>query len=179
MIRGDNLWVRVEEKTLLAGVSLTIAPGEVVAIVGPNGAGKSTLLRVLCGELRPAEGEVWMNGRPLSAWPRRERAQIRAVLPQDSTLNFPFLALEVVLMGRLPHIRSTESPRDYAIARAALTEVGLEHLEHRLYPTLSGGGTPTGPTGPGAGANMGIFSTGWALSIPRRANYQPRFGLST
>jgi len=131
--------VRIGAKELLAGVSLELRAGELVAVVGPNGAGKSTLRRVLCGDAEPGDGAVWMNGRPLAAWSLIERARVRAVLPQDSTLNFPFTAFEVVLMGRTPHVRGAESAHDYEIARAALAATEAGHLTERLYPTLSGG----------------------------------------
>jgi ABC-type hemin transport system ATPase subunit len=62
-----------------------------------------------------------------------------AVLPQESTLNFPFTVLEVVLMGRAPHLKGAEGEHDYEIARAALDVVEARHLEERLYPTLSSG----------------------------------------
>ncbi len=139
MIEARELHVRIGAQALLAGVSLELCAGELVAVVGPNGAGKSTLRRVLCGDAEPNAGEVWMDGRPLAAWPLVERARVRAVLPQDSTLNFPFTVLEVVLMGRTPHVRGTEEPRDYEIARAALNATEAEHLSERVYPTLSGG----------------------------------------
>ena len=80
-----------------------------------------------------------MNGRPLEEWTLSERAKSRAVLPQDSSLNFPFTVLEVVLMGRAPHVEAAESPRDFVIARAALQQVDALDLEERIYPTLSGG----------------------------------------
>ncbi len=80
-----------------------------------------------------------MNARPLVDWSLKERAQIRAVLPQDSSLSFPFTALEVVLMGRAPHVKGAESRRDFEIARKSLEAVEAIHLEERLYPTLSGG----------------------------------------
>ncbi|MBX3015570.1 MAG: heme ABC transporter ATP-binding protein [Caldilineaceae bacterium] len=131
--------VRVGSTTLLDRVSLTLAPGELVAVVGTNGAGKSTLLRVLIGDLRPWTGEVRLAGRPLTAWKGREVARMRAVLPQDSALTFPFTALEVVLMGRAPHCGTQERPVDYAIANAALAATDALPLAERLYPTLSGG----------------------------------------
>jgi iron complex transport system ATP-binding protein len=139
MLVAQQLWVTVGRHTLLADVSLSLAPGEVLAVVGPNGAGKSTLLKALCGDLPPARGEVWLEGQRLSAWSPRTRAQIMAVLPQDATLAFPFTALEVVLMGRTPHLRGHETARDGEIARLALEAAGVEHCTHRLYPTLSGG----------------------------------------
>lgn len=129
---------KIGDKTLLEEVSLAVAPGEVMAIVGPNGAGKSTLLKLLSGDLRPSSGKVLLQGKPLSDWSSREQARLRAVLPQQSRLNFPFTALEVVLLGRMPH-GTGGSRRDYEIALAALSAIGMSHLAQRLYPTLSGG----------------------------------------
>jgi iron complex transport system ATP-binding protein len=139
MLVAQELWVTVGRHTVLADVSLRLSPGEVVAVVGPNGAGKSTLLKALCGDLTPTRGEVLLEGQRLSAWAQRARAQVMAVLPQDSTLVFPFTALEVVLMGRTPHLRGYETARDDDIAHLALETVGMAHCAHRLYPTLSGG----------------------------------------
>ena len=137
MLTARNLHVRVGRSRLLTDVSLTVAGGEIVAVVGPNGAGKSTLLKALCGDITPTRGAVALNGRRLQAWPRRERARIVAVLPQDSTLAFPFTVLEVVLMGRTPH--DSGNRQDQAIARAALNAAGMSAFEQRIYPTLSGG----------------------------------------
>ncbi len=139
MLEGRNIRVVLDGSTLLEDVSIQVRPGEVVAVLGPNGAGKSTLLKVLCGDLSPTRGKVSMEGRVLASWDKKASAQIRAVLPQQSSLSFPFRVLEVALMGRSPHLRGPETQRDYAIARAALQEAGVDHLEDRLYPTLSGG----------------------------------------
>jgi iron complex transport system ATP-binding protein len=139
MLRGIDLTARVRNQTLVAGVSLDVRPGEVLAIVGPNGAGKSTLLRMLSGERKPTEGEVQLEGRPLDLWPPRKLAQRRAVLPQSSVVNFPFTAFEIALIGRAPHVVSRESPRDLEITRDALALAEVEHLAGRIYPTLSGG----------------------------------------
>ncbi|HMF55654.1 MAG TPA: heme ABC transporter ATP-binding protein [Pyrinomonadaceae bacterium] len=139
LIEARNVQVNVGSKHLLAGVTLEIRPGETVAVVGPNGAGKSTLRKALCGDVETSGGEVLMNGRPLSEWSLIERAKRRAVMPQDSTLNFPFTVIEVVLMGRAPHLKGAEGAHDYEVARRALESVEARHLEERLYPTLSGG----------------------------------------
>ena len=139
MIEAKNITVAIESKKLLDYVSLSLQAGEVLIVIGQNGAGKSTLRKVLSGDLQPTSGEVWMNNRLLSAWTLPERARVRAVLPQDSALSFPFTVLEVVLMGRAPHVSGAESKRDYEIARRALEAVEAAHLEDRIYPTLSGG----------------------------------------
>jgi iron complex transport system ATP-binding protein len=139
LIEARGVTYAIGAKRLLEDVSVTVAPGEVLAVVGPNGAGKSTLRKILTGDLAPTRGQVFMDGRLLTDWSNRERARIRAVLPQDSTLSFPFVVSEVVLMGRTPHLRGGETARDYEIAADALRAVEAEHLTGRLYPTLSGG----------------------------------------
>ncbi|MGI8787892.1 MAG: heme ABC transporter ATP-binding protein [Pyrinomonadaceae bacterium] len=139
MIKAENITVEINSKKLLDAVSMEMRGGEVLAIVGQNGAGKSTLRKVLCGDLIPTGGAVLMSGKSLADWTLTNRAKVRAVLPQDSTLNFPFTVLEVVLMGRAPHVAGAESETDYRIARAALAEVDALDLEQRIYPTLSGG----------------------------------------
>lgn len=139
LIEARNITVEISSKKLLDAVSLEMRAGEVLVVVGANGAGKSTLRKVLCGDLTPTSGEVLMNGKSLDDWTLPERAKARAVLPQDSSLNFPFTVLEVVLMGRAPHAKGAENAKDFAIARAALEKVDALDLETRIYPTLSGG----------------------------------------
>ena len=139
MLEGSRLSVAINDQSLLDGVSIQVAPGEVVAVLGPNGAGKSTLFKVLCGDRAPTKGTVIMGGLPLTAWDKKVCARVRAVLPQQSSLNFNFTVLEVALMGRGPHQQTGDSPADYTIAHAALREAGVEHLADRIYTTLSGG----------------------------------------
>lgn len=137
MLRASNLRVTAGGRALLDDVSLTFAPGELAAVVGPNGAGKTTLLRCLDGELAPAAGRVELHGRALADWRRRDLARARAVLPQQSTLDFPFSALDVVLLGRIPH--ASGDAADRKIARRALALSDCAGLDERDYPSLSGG----------------------------------------
>jgi iron complex transport system ATP-binding protein len=139
MLEADQVDFAVGRKALLSGAALTLAPGELVAIVGPNGAGKSTLLRLLAGEIRPSRGAIRLDGKPLAAWNRRALARRRAVLPQSSTLSFPFVVAEVAQLGRAPHSGGVETALDRAIVRHALEAVGIGALAERVYPSLSGG----------------------------------------
>ena len=139
MLEGIDIEVIIDANVLLEGVSIRVQTGEVVAILGPNGAGKSTLLRALCGDIAPTGGTVRMNGLPLADWNRQAMARVRGVLPQQSTLAFPFTVLDVALMGRSPHQHGGDSAGDRAIALAALEEAGVRHLADRFYTTLSGG----------------------------------------
>ncbi|MCQ6259829.1 heme ABC transporter ATP-binding protein [Pseudomonas sp. Q11] len=137
MLRAQNLHIQRGRKTVLAGVDLELSPGQVLGVLGPNGAGKSTLLAGLCGELRPAQGQVWLDDRPLIQWEGSERARRLAVLPQSSTLDFAFRVEEVVGMGRLPH--QSGRVRDEQIVALALHASDAAHLHGRSYLALSGG----------------------------------------
>lgn len=138
-IATEHVSVEISGKTILSDVSLTVQLGELLAVVGPNGAGKSTLLKVLCGELEPSRGAVLIEDKPLGRWPKRQLAQRRAVLPQQSSLSFGFSVLEVVLLGRTPHLQGIESRRDYEIATDAMRLTNTEQFAKRVYTTLSGG----------------------------------------
>jgi iron complex transport system ATP-binding protein len=137
----SRIGVRRGERALLAELDLELRDGEVLGIVGPNGAGKTTLLRVASGVLVPDAGSVSLFGRALAEIPARERARQIGVVPQDIELEFGFRILELVLMGRAPHLSGLgfESERDVAVARAALAAVGIESLAERSGLRVSGG----------------------------------------
>jgi iron complex transport system ATP-binding protein len=102
MIHATDVTVRRSAATLIRDVSVTVERGEVLALVGPNGAGKSTLLRVLAGDEVPSAGTVQFDGRDARTWRPDALARFRAMLPQQSTLDFDFSVEEVVVMGRAP-----------------------------------------------------------------------------
>jgi iron complex transport system ATP-binding protein len=138
VIAADSIVVRAGDKVLLDRVSFEAKAGELVAVVGANGAGKTTLVRVLSGARVPDSGRVVMRGRDLIDWPLRDRARVRAVVSQEHTLVFPFHALEVVLMGRTPHVARSESETE-RIAWEALEAVDMADRAYQRYDTLSGG----------------------------------------
>jgi iron complex transport system ATP-binding protein len=126
---------------VLDGVSLSINRGSIVGVIGPNGSGKTTLVRLLNGTLTPSRGRVLLDSAPLTTMSRRDLARRIAVVPQETHVTFDFTALEIVLMGRYPHLGAfaLEGPDDAAIARKALAATGTAALEARQFATLSGG----------------------------------------
>ena len=122
-------------------VSAVVAQGGVVGILGPNGSGKTTLLRLMGGLLRPCRGRISLDGADLRAIPRVKVARRIAMVPQETQLAFEYTVLEMATMGRYPHLGAfeIEGPEDLEIARDALRATGTQHLESRLFTTLSGG----------------------------------------
>jgi iron complex transport system ATP-binding protein len=139
MISLNSISVIRQRRKILDDVTINIVPGSVIALMGENGAGKSTLLRAACGDIKLDGGNVMLAGKSMSAWTSIQRAQMRAVLPQETNVSFMFTAGEVVLMGRSPHCDGYPDTKDREIAQQALARMGVSALEHRLYPTLSGG----------------------------------------
>jgi len=139
MLSAENIHLTLGGRNILSGVDLELQPEQITAILGPNGAGKTSLLRILSGEISPGEGRVSINGEALRNIPVRRLGQIRAFLHQESSLDFAFTVLEVVLLGRSPHMQAGERPEDYAAARRALREADLSDRADDLYTKLSGG----------------------------------------
>lgn len=125
----------------LHDVSIEVPRGALVGLLGPNGCGKTTLLGLLSGVLASTAGKVSLDGRPLSSMSRRDIARRIAVVPQETHPAFEFSVMEMVLMGRHPHLglMQLEGPEDFAAARDALAATGTAHLANRRFTELSGG----------------------------------------
>jgi iron complex transport system ATP-binding protein len=151
LLWADNVSFRYAAGAPLVvdGVTVRLADGALAGILGPNGSGKTTLLRLLSGTRRPGSGRVLLgpstslraSARPLHELSRREVARQIAVVPQETELAFEYTAIEIVLMGRHPHLGvfTVEGPEDLRIARDAMTATGTNHLEDRPFHELSGG----------------------------------------
>jgi iron complex transport system ATP-binding protein len=128
-------------RVVLRDLSLEVPARGVTAILGPNGSGKTTLLRLFLGVLRPQGGSICLAGRPLGRYSRWERGRWLGLVPQDEHIPFDFSVLEYVLLGRAPYLGPLAMPgeADRCIALDALATVGLEPLQERPLPTLSGG----------------------------------------
>jgi iron complex transport system ATP-binding protein len=132
---------REEGPPALAPIDLTLAPGEIVAVLGPNGSGKSTLLRLAAGLLPPAEGRVRIAGEDPAVLGRRGVSRVVALVPQSEPVAAGFRVREIVAMGRAPHQEGWMRPRpeDDAAVASALARCDLMGLAERDVATLSGG----------------------------------------
>lgn len=127
--------------TVLDGVSLAIARGEIIGVVGPNGAGKSTLLRALAGILAPARGEVRLDGKAVGTLARRDAAQLAAFVPPSVPADFAFRVREIVAMGRTPWLGrfQPEGEADRRAIERALDATDVAALADRFVTELSDG----------------------------------------
>lgn len=121
----------------LDGLSLALARGEWVAVAGPNGSGKSTLARVLGGLLPYQEGEIWLDGQPLTPQAHQVRARIGLVFQDPESQVVGSTVEEDVAFG--PENLGLAGSEIARRVEAALTAVGLAELRHRPTRALSGG----------------------------------------
>ena len=125
----------------LAGASLVVPPGSLVALAGPNGSGKTTLMRALLGTVLPAGGAALVDGRPVALWRRRELARFIGVVPQREEIWIPLTVEETVQLGRYPRLGplSPLSAADHAAVRQALERCDVWSFRDRPIEELSGG----------------------------------------
>lgn len=144
-VHTDDVWKIFEQEPedvpAVRGVTLTIEPGEFVAMAGPSGSGKTTLLNLIGGLTRPSRGHVWVAGRNLTGLSNRELARMRLehigyvfqaynllpVLTAMENAEFPLLLLGMDERDRRPRVHEL------------FERTGLDGLEDRRPGKLSGG----------------------------------------
>ncbi len=136
MIDAQNLSLKLAGTPILRDVSVTLHPGEVLALCGPNGAGKSTLLSCLAGEHRSCRQNVRYSGQPLSTLSPAQQAKRRVVLEQTPTLSADFNVAELIELGVAIELPGAELS---ALKQDLMARLGLEGFDHRPVSSLSGG----------------------------------------
>ncbi|TMF07309.1 MAG: ATP-binding cassette domain-containing protein [Chloroflexi bacterium] len=130
------------KRVVIDKLHLTVAPGELVEVTGPSGAGKTTLLRLLHGQLRPTAGEVWVEGRALHKWWRRDLDRIRhdvSFLFQEQRLLGRLTALENVVLALMVNEPDTPYREIQQRASGALDALGVGHRRDAYPHQLSAG----------------------------------------
>ncbi len=121
-------------------LSFRVMPGEMLGLIGPNGCGKTSIIKAMCRVI-PHTGAIFLDGKEISAMPRKELARLLGVVPQNPSLPETFTVFEVVLMGRNPHLGLLryESRKDLDVAWWAMVETATDALAERRMGELSGG----------------------------------------
>ncbi|MCL2172979.1 MAG: ABC transporter ATP-binding protein [Nitrososphaerota archaeon] len=140
-LKVDNIDCYYDSIKIIESISLQTQTGQFLGILGPNGSGKTTLLKSISHILKPKVGTILLNDQDLYTLKANDVAKQMAVVSQGSNVAFSFTALDVVLMGRSPHLSrfAVESEKDVDIAKKAMAYTGTLHLQDRLITELSGG----------------------------------------
>lgn len=140
-LEARGLRLAYDGRTVIDGLDLRIEPGSVTTLVGANGSGKSTLLKALGRILKPAAGEVLLEGEPITRLATKEVARRLALLPQSPSAPPGMSVRDLVLRGRNPHQTWARpwSPDDADVVDRALEATGLLDVADRDVGALSGG----------------------------------------
>ncbi|MEI7753003.1 MAG: ABC transporter ATP-binding protein [Actinomycetota bacterium] len=135
MLEVRELSIRFEQRVLFAQASLTVADGEIVALLGPSGSGKSTLLKVIAGLLDPDEGRVLLDNVDITTVPTHRR-DIGMVFQNEQLFPHRNVAQNIEFGLRM---RRWSSQRRAQRVSELLDLVGMSGFEQRRVTDLSGG----------------------------------------
>jgi len=140
LIDAKNISFSYGNKQILTNIDFQLYQGDVLSLVGQNGCGKTTLLKILLGIFK-SNGEIKILSKNINEYKNKELAKLISYVPQTHQIPFDYTVFDVVLMGRLAHIRlfSNYSLKDKEIALKALEKVGIGHLKDNIYSKISGG----------------------------------------
>ena len=138
ILSADSLVKSFKKRTVVRGVSIGVAPGEIVGLLGNNGAGKTTTFRMTVGLLRPDEGTVTFDGHDVTKFPMYKRARLGlAYLPQEPSV-FRRLTVRENVLAILEYMPIDRQER-FKRADALLEELNITHVKDSPAYTLSGG----------------------------------------
>lgn len=140
-LAADHLACGYGRRMVLTGVSFTLKPGELTAVLGPNGSGKTTLLKTLARLLPPLAGSVTLDGHSLASLGRRSVARTVAFAPQVLAPDWPFTVSEFVALGRGPHAGwwTPLSANDRKVIATSVDRFALTPMANTRVTELSGG----------------------------------------
>lgn len=122
-------------------MDLGIKKGETVCLLGPNGCGKTTLLNCIHGDLRLKSGKIKIDGKDVASMNVKDMAHRVGYVFQEHNAPFPYSALEVIRMGRAPHLGFFETPskNDTGLALDIMATLEISYLADMRYTEISGG----------------------------------------
>ena len=141
LFKVQNLYAGYNKENILKDISFNTLKGEFIGVIGPNGSGKSTLLKVMTRELGIQQGEIGFEGQSIFKMNLKVFCQKVAFVPQDTIINFSFSVEEIVMMGRIPHLRrlQLETKKDFEVAENSLRLTDSLQLKDKNIDCLSAG----------------------------------------
>lgn len=141
MFEAKQLVAGYDSKMILDHVSLQIPSNQISVIIGANACGKSTLLKTLARLIKPASGQVILDGQPIHKIPSKQLARVVGLLPQSPIVPEGITVADLVGRGRYPHqsIFGSWSKRDYEAVAEAMDIMNITELANRNIDELSGG----------------------------------------
>lgn len=141
LLKIGNLSGGYYKEDIIKGVCLDINQGDFIGIIGPNGCGKTTLLRLATRILAPRCGKIYFRDEDAFKMNLKEFCRSIAFVSQDISSSFTFRVIELVLMGRIPHLKRLqfEGKKDIEIAEKALSLTDTFSLRNKRVDELSAG----------------------------------------
>lgn len=140
-LQAQNLHAGYEQKMILNDVQLSIPQNKMSIIIGANGCGKSTLLKTMARLIKPADGEVVLDGKSIHQMPPKQLAKTLGLLPQSPVVPEGITVADLVGRGRFPHqtLFGSWSKKDYEAVAEALEMMNITEFANRNIDELSGG----------------------------------------
>lgn len=122
-------------------INIEVKEGECLCLLGPNGCGKTTLFNCINGTYSLKSGSIYINQKNIKSFSVIELAKTMGIVFQEHSAPFPYSSLEVVRMGRTPHLGMFETPskKDTELAYSIMEEMGIAYLAGKSYTHISGG----------------------------------------
>lgn len=140
MIELIDLCAGYGKNNVLKNINMRFEKGETVSVIGPNGSGKSTLIQCCAGILKPASGEIFIDGKSISEYREKSLARTVSYLPQINPVS-SITVRSLVMHGRFPYLNYPRrySEEDIEIAEKAIAAAGIEDIADKPLSELSGG----------------------------------------
>lgn len=141
LLRAEGVTLRYDQRVISEDLHVEIPSNEFTVIIGPNACGKSTLLRSLSRLLRPAVGQITLNGRAVDTYKPKEFARTVGLLPQTSIAPEGIKVVDLVSRGRFPYQKLVRqwTDADEQAVQTAMQQTNVAELANREVAQLSGG----------------------------------------
>lgn len=130
-----------KEKEILKNINLKLQKGKILSILAPNGVGKTTLIKCMIGLLNWKSGDSFIYDKNIKDMKPSELWKIVSYIPQARQFAFSYTALEMILIGRTPHLGLFQQPsaEDIRISIETMQKIGIEDLADKDCNQMSGG----------------------------------------